>query len=228
MILKISSLYKSYKKRLVLENLSLQAQDGDIIGIAGGNGSGKSTLLSVLAGTCRADSGSFFLDEKDLFKNKKALSSCIGYVPQNTVLFEELTGTDNLKLWYSKNQLQDALRSDGILSLLELEPFMDKPVSKMSGGMKKRLSIACALANNPKVLLLDEPSGALDLVCKENLYGWYKSFASAGGIIILATHDVQELELCTKTFVLKNTSFLPYKFSGDVKDLIKFFEQDGL
>lgn len=228
MILKINSLYKSYKKRLVLENLSLQAQMGDIIGIAGGNGSGKSTLLSVLAGTCRADSGSFFLDEQDLFKNKKALSSCIGYVPQNTVLFEELTGTDNLKLWYSKNQLQDALRSEGILSLLELEPFMNKPVSKMSGGMKKRLSIACALANNPKVLLLDEPSGALDLVCKEKLYSWYESFAAAGGIIILATHDVQELELCTKIFILKNTSLLPYKFSGDVKELIQFFEQDGL
>ena len=227
MNIKIDSLYKSYKKRLVLENLSFVAQAGDIIGIAGGNGSGKSTLLSVLAGTSQSDSGCFYLDETDLLKNNKLLSASVGYVPQNTILFEELSGTDNLRLWYSKQELETALKSDGILSLLELEPFMSKPVSKMSGGMKKRLSIACAVAHAPKILLLDEPSGALDLSCKQKLYSWYKNFAEQGGIIILATHDVQELELCSRIFVLKDTSLVPYNFSGDVQALINFFEQDG-
>ncbi len=223
MTIEVDSLSKSYKKRTVLQNISFTAQSGQIIGIAGGNGSGKSTLLSILAGVCHADSGSFLLDGEDLFKEKNRNSSCVGYVPQNTVLFEELTGKDNLLLWYNKDQLETSLSSNGILSLLELEPFMNKTVSKMSGGMKKRLSIACALAKNPKILLLDEPSGALDLSCKQKLYEWYKDFASQGGIIIISTHEVQELELCTKVFVLKDASLVPYNYSGDVQNLIHFF-----
>ena len=228
MTVEVCSLCKSYKKRLVLDNLSLTAQSGQIIGVVGGNGSGKSTLLSILAGACRADSGTFLLDGTDLFNNKKLLSSAVGYVPQNTILFEELSGRDNLRLWYSKQELEKALCSNGILSLLDLQPLMNKTVSKMSGGMKKRMSIACAVAHNPSILLLDEPSSALDLACKEKLYDWYKQFVSNGGIIILATHDVQELELCTKTFVLKNKALFPYNYSGDVRELIQFFEQDGL
>lgn len=228
MNIRINALYKSYKKKHVLENLSFNAKSGDIIGIAGSNGSGKSTLLSVLAGTSRSDSGSFYLNETDLFKNPKLLSSSVGYVPQNTVLFEELSGTDNLRLWYSKYELETALQSDGILSILELEPFMSMRVSKMSGGMKKRLSIACAAAHAPKILLLDEPSGTLDLPCKQKLYSWYKSFTAQGGIIILATHDIQEIKLCTKIFVLKDKSLVPYDFTGDAQNLISFLEQDGV
>lgn len=226
MTIEVNSLFKSYKKRAVLQNISFTAQSGQIIGIAGGNGSGKSTLLSILAGVCRADSGSFLLDGEDLFKNKSLNNSSVGYVPQNTVLFEELSGTDNLRLWYSKEELESSLKSNGILSLLDLQPFMNKTVSKMSGGMKKRLSIACALARNPQILLLDEPSGALDLACKQKLYEWYKDFASHDGIIIISTHEVQELELCTNTFVLKGSSLVPFDYSGDVQSLIQLFEQD--
>ena len=88
MKLEIQSLCKSYKKRSILENLCFEAESGEIIGIAGGNGCGKSTLLSVLAGVSSPDSGSFLVDGVDLFKNKKQLSSVIGYVPQNPVLFD--------------------------------------------------------------------------------------------------------------------------------------------
>lgn len=226
MTIEVNSLFKSYKNRVVLQDISFTAQSGQIIGIAGGNGSGKSTLLSILAGVCRADSGSFLLDGEDLLKNKSLSNFSVGYVPQNTVLFEELSGTDNLRLWYSKEELESSLESNGILSLLDLKPFMNKIVSKMSGGMKKRLSIACALARNPQILLLDEPSGALDLACKQKLYEWYKDFASHGGIIIISSHEVQELELCTNTFVLKGSSLVPFDYSGDVQSLIQLFEQD--
>ena len=86
-----------------------------------------------------------------IFKNlnKKNLSSVRGYVPQNPVLFEELSGKDNLYLWYDKKSLETALSQDGLLSMLEIKPFMDKTVSKMSGGMKKRISIACAVSAKP-------------------------------------------------------------------------------
>ena len=227
MKLEILSLCKSYKKRSVLENISFEAESGEIIGIVGGNGCGKSTMLSILAGVSSPDSGSFNVNGVDLFKNKKNLSSVIGYVPQNPVLFEELSGKDNLYLWYDKKTLETALSQDGLLSMLEIKPFMDKTVSKMSGGMKKRISIACAVSAKPEILLLDEPSSALDLPCKEKLYGWYKKYTAGGGTIIVATHDTRELELCTKVFVLKNNRLSPYNYTGNINELAGYFEQDG-
>ena len=198
----ISNLSKSFNKKQVLKNISLSAKEGEIIGIAGANGSGKSTLLSLLART----------------QNE------IGFVPQNTILIEELSARDNLRLWYEKSDLENALKDGGAISFLEIGSFLDVSVSKMSGGMKKRLSIACAVAKNPKILLLDEPSAALDLPCKEKLYRYYKKFAENGGIVILATHDGEELSLCTRCFVLKDCSLFPYKYDGDLHALSEILE----
>lgn len=223
MDLEVISLCKSYrkhKKSEVLNGLSLSADKGSIISIAGSNGSGKSTLLSVLAGILPSDSGSFLYCGDDLLKDKKKLSSLIGYVPQENVLMEELTGLDNLKLWYSLSALEKADAEDGILSILDVSSFENKKVSQMSGGMKKRLSIACAVARNPKILLLDEPSGALDLLCKQRLYEYYKSFAAAGGIVILATHEIEEIEMSNKVYVFKEGNLIPYEYDGNPSKII--------
>lgn len=225
MKLSVDSLSKSYRKKTILKGLCLNANEGDIIGIIGANGSGKSTLLSVLSGVSDADSGSFIFEQNDfqkndLFKNKKMLSKTVGFVPQNSVLIEELSGYDNLRLWYNSKEDLKSKTEDDVFSVLDLETFMHKTVSKMSGGMKKRISIACAVAGSPKILLLDEPSGALDLYCKERLYNYYKTFSSSGGIIILVTHDAQELLLCTKTFILQDGFLTPYIFDGDTQKLV--------
>ena len=119
-MLKIDSLSKSFKKKTVLDNVSLEINSGEIIGIVGINGSGKSTMLSILSGIVKADSGTFFFDDQNL-RNTKNLSSIIGYVPQNTVLLEELTGLDNLKLWYEPTELKKALNSQSVISMLELQ-----------------------------------------------------------------------------------------------------------
>ena len=221
MDLEVTSLCKSYKKREVLNNLSFSADRGSIISIAGSNGSGKSTLLSVLSGIIKADSGSFTYLHDDLLKNKKKLSSLIGYVPQENVLMEELTGLDNLKLWYSSKDLNAALEGEGLLSMLDVSSFLNKKVSQMSGGMKKRLSIACAVAKNPQILLLDEPSGALDLPCKQKLYDYYKSFAAGGGIVILATHEIEEIALSSKVFIFNDGSLSPYEYDGNASKIIR-------
>ena len=213
--MKIDGIKKSYGKKTVLKNISLE---GRCIGILGGNGSGKSTLLSILAGIQKSDGGSFICEGYDLMKDGKTRSEIIGYVPQSTPLLEELSAIDNLKLWYSADKLQNSL-SKGVLGMLGIGDFLKVPVYKMSGGMKKRLAIGCAVAHDPKILLLDEPSAALDLVCKERISNYLKDFKREGGIILLATHDIQELPLCDELYILKDGTLTPYSYDGNVHRL---------
>ena len=173
--MKIASIKKSYQKNCILKDITFCAKEGQCIGILGGNGSGKSTLLGILAGILKADDGSFTYYGDDLLKDAKKRSRLLGYVPQNTPLLEELSAKDNLSLWYDSHELTKEL-SQGVLGMLGIGDFLKTPVYKMSGGMKKRLAIGCAVANNPKILLLDEPSAALDLICKTRIFNYLEQF----------------------------------------------------
>ena len=217
--IRINHISKSYKKKMVLQDISFQIHSGECVGILGGNGSGKSTLLSVLGGIQKADGGEFLTQEKDLFSNGKERAALVGYVPQEPPLLEELSAKDNLLLWYERGHMQQELE-DGVLAMLGINSFLKVPVSKMSGGMKKRLSIGCATAGNPRLLLLDEPSAALDLICKERIANYLKDYKAQGGAIILATHDIQELELCDRLFILKDGVLVPYEYDGNVHHLV--------
>ena len=220
MEIEIKNIAKSYRKKEVLRDISLKATDGSCIGILGSNGCGKSTLLSVLAGVLPANSGAFLCDGKDLFADPKLRAHLVGFVPQGTPLMEELTAWDNLLLWYDREDLQKELDS-GVLKLLGIGEFLKVPVSKMSGGMKKRLSIGCAVANRPPVLLLDEPTAALDLPCKESIAKYLRQYKAAGGILLLTTHDVLELQLCDAWYIIKNGVLVPFAFDGDLNKLVE-------
>ncbi len=211
MTLEINDIRKKYGKKTVLDGISLSAEAGSCVGILGGNGCGKSTLLSIIAGLSRADSGSVTA-VKD---NGKAV---IGYVPQGTPLMEELSAWDNLRLWYSRDALKRELES-GVLKMLGIDTFLKVPVRKMSMGMKKRLSIGCAVYGNPDILLLDEPTAALDIVCKESIYAYIDDFRKKGGIVLFVTHDVHEFELCDRYYVMKDGRLSEYTYDGDLRKL---------
>jgi len=217
-MIKIENVKKKYGKKEVLKNISLEVEKGKCVGILGSNGSGKSTLFGILAGVIKGDDGNFFYNDTELLKNEKERSKILGYVPQNTPLFEELTASDNLRLWYTKKELNYQLEND-VLAMLGINDFINVPVYKMSGGMKKRLAIGCAVADNPKILLLDEPSAALDIVCKERISNYLLDFKKLGGTVLLATHDVQELSICDSLYILKNGVLNPYTFDGNVHRL---------
>lgn len=221
--MKIEGISKKYKNKVILNEVSLSADKGTCIGILGGNGSGKSTLLSILAGVQRPDAGSVLWGKEDLLQNRKLREQLVGYVPQGNPLFEELTAWDNLRLWYGKKELEKEL-SEGILASLEIDSFIDVPVRKMSGGMKKRLSIGCSVANHPEVLLLDEPSAALDLICKESIYRYIEKFKQEGGRVLLATHEVTEVALCDECYILSDGTLTPYQYDGDVHRLVQLLQ----
>lgn len=214
----IEHIKKKYGKKTVLSDVTLSVNRGSCVGILGSNGSGKSTLFGILSGVTRGDGGSFDFNGTNLLADSRARSRVVGYVPQNTPLLEELTAMDNLRLWYTKDKLEYQL-TDGVLAMLGIPEFIKVPVYKMSGGMKKRLAIGCAVAHEPEILLLDEPSAALDLVCKERISNYLLDFKARGGIILLATHDVQELPLCDSLYILKDGVVTPYEYDGNIHRL---------
>lgn len=210
MKISIQHIKKSYRSSRILNDVSLEAEEGSMTCILGKNGCGKSTLLSILSGTVKADSGTFLFqpgvrDGIDLFRHKKEASRLIGYVPQSTPLLEELSVIDNLRLWYTGGK-QVLIREleVGVLKDLNIGEFLHKNVRTLSGGMKKRLSIGCALAHHPRILLLDEPGAALDLIAKEQIVTWLRQFCSRGGIVLIASHEMGEIEGCDRAYVLKD------------------------
>ncbi len=215
-MIKISNVNFSYKRNPILKDLSLQINQGECIGIVGANGCGKSTLLSVLAGSRRAASASMIYDGKDLTKDPKTLSRLIGYVPQENPLLPELSAYDNLYLWFQggKKAFEQALYQES-MEMLMLTDFLKKPVKSLSGGMKKRVSLGIALLNDPKLLILDEPSVALDLPCKQDMHHYLTKCLSSGKTVLITTHEEAELDLCTTLYILKKGAL--HKVNKDLR-----------
>ena len=215
----VKGIKKTYRhnKKNILKDISLEANGGECIGILGTNGCGKSTLLSILAGIRKADGGSFGARYKDASNGKPM----IGFVPQENPLMEELTALDNLRLWYSNSplDLQEEL-THGTLRLLGISDFLHTRVNQMSGGMKKRLNIGCAIASDPQILLLDEPGAALDLPCKEQINQYLQAYKKQGNLILIATHEEPEIALCDRLFLLKDGVLVPYQYDGNLSNLI--------
>ena len=220
MQIEIKHIAKKFKKKQVLQDICLTAEGGTCIGILGANGSGKSTFLSILAGIQGCDAGQFLWEDVDLLKNTKKRTELVGYVPQGTPLIEELSARDNLLLWYDKKTMEQEL-SDGVLNLLGIGDFLNVTVSKMSGGMKKRLSIGCAMAKKPPILLLDEPTAALDLSCKQSIAAYLRHYKQTGGLLLLTTHDVMELDLCDAWYIIRDGVLVPFAYDGDVQKLVE-------
>ncbi len=218
MNIEIKKIEKSFGKRNVLSGVSFSAKSGKSIGLLGENGSGKSTLFAVLTGLQKGN-GQFICDGVDLMRDTVKRAELVGFIPQNSPLIGELSAKDNLRLWYDKRQMEQSLEN-GVLKTLGIDAFLNVPVSKMSGGMKKRLSIGCAVAHNPKILLLDEPSAALDIVCKEKIINYINEFKQNGGIVIIATHDIYELVMCDELYILKNGVVTPYTDDRGIHSLV--------
>lgn len=215
--LQVVGIESAYGKNRVLRGVSFCAGAGQCVGVVGVNGCGKSTLLQILSGLRRADAGDIWLAGHPA---KQADFICdVGYVPQECNLIEELTVQDNLRLW-NQNWLQGRKvagdngfpGTEGIVfSILQEEirhmlggDILKKKAGRLSGGMKKRVSIACVLLGNPSVLLLDEPEAALDLSGRMELRSYLHRYKESGGTLVLATHEESWLELCDRIVVLEN------------------------
>jgi ABC-2 type transport system ATP-binding protein len=205
------SIVKKYAGQAVLNGVGLQAEGGEIIGIAGENGSGKSTLLSVITGILKPDGGQVSIEGAPL--SPPTLRKYVGYVPQENSLFDNLSAADNLRLWASaygvdwRNALPFLFpEGEGITEAGE-RAFLRKKAGKLSGGMKKRLSISLSLLNNPKYLIMDEPTTGLDAVFRWTLTNLLKQLRSRGQCVIFTSHHTEELLLCDRIYILRGGLF---------------------
>ena len=190
----VSSINKSYGKNKVLTDISLTVEPGQCIALLGINGSGKSTLLGILAGSIKPDSGSFGFDTP----------ASTALLPQDNPLLPELSALDNIRLW-NPGSKRSVLNENNmsICRSLGVDTFLDKRVSRLSGGMKKRLSLAITMMSDPDLLLLDEPLASLDLLCKNGILRYLQSYTACGGSVIIATHETSALDICDQIYTLK-------------------------
>ncbi|MBD5158201.1 MAG: ABC transporter ATP-binding protein [Butyrivibrio sp.] len=202
-IIEVRNIAKKYGCREILRNISFDAASGDCVGIVGANGCGKSTLLKILSGALRPSGGTLRYKGENPLAHKAFFGRYIGYVPQENPLFDNLTALDNLKLWYcdSRHSLKDDIKN-GVIADFGIDRYLKTTVRNLSGGMKKRLSIACAIAKDPIVLILDEPGASLDIVCKEDIKKYMRRYLAGGGTIIIASHEEGELSVCTKMYLM--------------------------
>lgn len=208
-MLEVKSLSKSYGKKKVLENFNLSASEGEVIGLVGENGAGKSTLLKILATLLKEDSGQVLLNDRDYKKHYRSLRKYIAYVPQELALWEDLTVMENMKFF---ENLSKARRSkEELKSILEAVQLKqdDKKVNQLSGGMKRKLNLAVSLINEPKLLLLDEPTAGIDLKSRIEIGDFLKNLAQEQKVLIIYTsHDMNEIEqICDRVVIIGQDDF---------------------
>ncbi len=195
-MIEITGLKKSYGKKHVIGGINLCLNAGEQAALIGRNGCGKTTFLKMLAGIIKPDSGIIRYFGHDIVREKNTVRRFCGYLPQEDPLIPELSAQDNISIWSGYKGRPD----EWLVSLLQLEELLKTPVHKLSGGMKRRVSLACAIVNRPPILLMDEPTGSLDYYFKKEIRDFMAGYTQNKGILIVATHDKEEIDLSSRVF----------------------------
>lgn len=199
-MVKFENICKAYGKNQIINGAALEAKPGEIIAIVGRNGCGKSTFLQIISGVLKPDSGSIVFWGHNALKEKKCFQKYVGYVPQENPLLEEMSVLDNLKFW----KIGFKKTEQHILDRFDLNDILNQKVKNLSGGMQRRLAIACVVQRNVPVMILDEPTSALDFVYQDNILNWMKEYKNANGIIVFSTHNEREIELSDKIYIMED------------------------
>ena len=224
----ITQLSKSFGQQKVLNNIDFQLKKSEIIGLIGPSGSGKSTLIKTMLGMEKADEGeALVLDYK---MPKREILSNIGYMAQSDALYEMLTGYENLEFFGKmKGVLSDKLKKEieYIAEVVDLTDDLKKLVSKYSGGMKRRLSLAIALIGSPELLILDEPTVGIDPSLRKNIWKELFKQRDNGVGILVTTHVMDEAELTDKVGLLLNGDIIDFDTPQQlkVKNNVKTIEE---
>ena len=213
-VLQADGLSKRYGERDALRDVSLSAARGELVAVIGPNGAGKTTLLSILAGIQRPDSGTVSLAPEE-----------IGWVPQQAAVYGKLTVRENLELFARLEGVDDpGATVERMLDLTGLGERSDDQTGKLSGGNRQRVNIAVGLLGRQPVLLLDEPSAALDPRQRERVWEFVLSLAGGGTTVVYSTHNIQEAERhAQRVLVLADGELL---FSGSPRELERLVESE--
>jgi ABC-2 type transport system ATP-binding protein len=222
-ILKIQNLSKRFGKRKILRNVSLDIYEGEIFGLIGASGTGKTTLLKTIIGYLAPEEGDvqfrydYYIKKKSkegkpvyasVYRQQKVARNLFGFASQEPSFYSKLTVRENMKYFGSLyNMPKKALDSniDILLSLMDLKQAEKALANNLSGGMERRLDIACALIHDPEVLILDEPTSDLDPLLRDHIWSLVQKINKKGTTIILASHHLSEVEhFCSRIAIIKD------------------------
>ncbi|MBU3203946.1 ABC transporter ATP-binding protein [Clostridium algidicarnis] len=221
-IIEVKNITKRFNDKLVLDNISYGVKEGEIFGFIGPNGAGKSTLINIMTSLLTPDSGTIKICGYDILKEPIKAKECIGYVPQELALMEELNAYDNLEFFGALYGLKGKVLKERIAEALKvtgLEETKKQKVKKFSGGMKRRLNIAVAILHHPKVLILDEPTVGVDPQSRNHIFSFAKSICKDWGTTVIYTsHYMEEIEeLCKRVFIIDLGKEISYGDREEIK-----------
>lgn len=205
--LEIKNVTKRFNDKLVIDNVSLEVDKGEIFGLLGPNGAGKSTLINLIVGLLKIDKGDILVQGLNIAKEDIKAKEKIGLVPQEIALFEGLTARENLEYWGGLYGLKGSLLKDRINEALEiaaLQEHLKKPVKNYSGGMKRRLNIAAAMMHHPEILIMDEPTVGVDPQSRNHIFEVVRKMNKEyNSTIVYTSHYMEEVEaLCHRIMIL--------------------------
>ena len=222
-VIEVKNLTKEYKKLKAVDDLSFEVREGEILGLLGPNGSGKSTTINCILSLLNFQNGSIKIFGKEMKPDSYDLKRQIGVVFQEVAVFEELTVYDNVDyfcgLYISDKKLREKYINEALelVGLLDYKKFYPK---QLSGGLLRRLNIACGIAHKPKLIFLDEPTVAVDPQSRNNILEGIKKLRDGGATIVYTTHYMEEAEiLCDRIIILDKGKILASGTASDLKEL---------
>lgn len=225
MIVDVKNLVKTYKGGLVaLDNLSFEVHEKEIYGLLGPNGCGKTTSINCILQLLKYDSGSIMLFDEEMNPTRLDIKSKIGLVPQNVAVFDELTVYENIDFFcslYVKDKKKRALLVEEAIEFVALEDYKNFRPKKLSGGLLRRLNIACGIAHKPDLIIFDEPTVAVDPQSRNKILEGIKILNEKGATIIYTSHYMEEVEqLCSYIVILDKGKMIAHGTKEKLKDMI--------
>jgi ABC-2 type transport system ATP-binding protein len=211
----VDNVRKRFNGVVALRGLSLKVERGITYGLLGPNGAGKTTLIRAMVGLVRPDSGQVTVLGSKM-PNKHVLQR-IGYMTQSLALYEDLTVRQNLEFFASLFGLHQRREIDDIIALVDLSERADSPVRTLSGGMKQRCSLGCALVHRPELLLLDEPTVGVDPQLRAQFWAYFRQLNRQGVTMILSSHVMDEAERCDRLGFIRDGLLLAEGSSAELR-----------
>lgn len=205
-IVQIDKLTKRFDETVAVDQISLGIKEGEIYGLLGPNGAGKSTLINMMCGMLKKDEGSISIFGKNIDNSMMEIKKDLGVVPQEIALYQDLTAKENVKFFGSLYGLKGSVLKEKTAEALEFVGLIDqanKLAKTFSGGMKRRLNIACAIVHQPKMIIMDEPTVGIDPQSRNHILTSVKKLNQQGATIIYTTHYMEEAEfLCSRIGII--------------------------
>ena len=228
-IIEVKNLVKQYKELKAIDNLSFEVHEGEILGLLGPNGSGKSTTINCILSLLEFSKGTIKIFGKDMKPDAYDVKSKIGVVFQEVSVFDELTVYENIDYFcglYIKDKKTRKQYIEDAIRLVGLEDFKKFYPKKLSGGLLRRLNIACGIAHKPKLIFLDEPTVAVDPQSRNNILDGIKKLRKNGATIVYTTHYMKEVEiLCDRVIILDKGKILATGTTDELKKKAKIEEK---